>query len=168
LDASQTAPASRKGSGWAGLILAALAVTLAGGLGVILLNSGPTMLQDAAVARGYDDQTGPTGAGTVFGPQDNPLHCVVTVARADKGTRVEIVWIALEAGGQQNYTLLDRNLVLDGHQSTVDAYLSLKDPWPPGSYKIDIRLDGQLARTLFFTIAGTVRTGAGAYLLHSF
>lgn len=138
------------------------------GLALIILNSGPTQVQDAVVARGYDDATGPTGVGTVFGPQDNPLHCVVSVVRANKGTRVEIKWIAVDAGGQQNYTLLDRNLELDGHQSTVDAFLSLKDPWPSGSYKIEIRLDGQLARNLPFTIMDTVKTGAGAYLLQIF
>ena len=168
MDSSHLAPFSRKGSILAGLILAALAMTLVGGLALILLNSGPTLVQDATVARGYDDATGPTGPGTLFGPEDNPLHCVVTLVRASKGTKVEIVWIALDAGGQQNYTLLDRNLELDGHQSTVDAYLKLKDPWPPGSYKIDIRLDGQLARTLFFTIVSPDKTGAGAYLLHSY
>jgi hypothetical protein len=168
LDASPAAPPSRKAVLLATWLCAGIVAALLSGLILIILNSGPTEVQTASVARGYDDTAGAIGAGTTFSPQDNPLHCVVTLVRAVKGTKVKISWIAIEAGGQQNYTLLNRELEMNGKDSTIDAYLTLQQPWPTGAYKIDIYLDGRLARTLFFNITATVRTGAGAYFVRSF
>lgn len=169
MESSQAAPPSRQtGRVVVTWFLAGLAGSLVSGLIFIVLNSGPTEIQAAVVARGYTDAGGASGAGTTFSPQDNPLHCVVSLVRAGKGTKVKISWIAVEAGGQQNYKLLDRELEMNGQDSTIDAYLTLQQPWPTGSYKIEIYLDGRLARTLFFNISETVRVGAGAYILRSF
>ncbi len=162
------APASRKAVLLFTWLCAGLAGVLLSGLLLIILNSGPTQVQAATVARGYTDAGGATGAGTTFSPQDNPLHCVVTLVRAVKGTKVKISWIAVEAGGQQNYTLLDRELEMNGKDSTIDAYLELPQPWPTGAYKIDIYLDERLERTLSFTISGEIKSGAGAYFVRSF
>lgn len=140
-------------------LLAGLAVVVVSGLVAIVINSGPTQVETATVARGYDDISGAIGAGTTFTPQDNPLHCVVSLVRASQGTRVKMTWTAVTAGGQQNYKLLDREVELNGKQSTVDAYIQLPDPWPTGSYKVDVYLDGRLDRTLNFTISEAVRTG---------
>jgi len=167
LDSSQAAPLSRKIPRLIVWIFAGMAVIVVSGLILIILNSGPTQLQAATVARVYDDTSGAIGAGTTFSPNDNPLHCVVGLVRASKGTKIKMSWIAVEAGGQHNYKLLDRVVELNGNQSTVDAYLELPHPWPTGSYKVDIYLDERLERTLPFNISEPVRTGAGAYFVQS-
>lgn len=156
---------SRRLLKWVCLGLAGIIIT--GGLVIIFLNSGTTRIESAVVARGYDDATGATGAGTTFTPQDNPLHCVVSLVRASKGTIVRMSWFAVEAGDLRNYKLLEREVDIKSNESAVDAFLELQHPWPTGSYKIDIYLDGHLERTLFFNIAEPVRTGLKAYFVQS-
>ncbi len=129
----------------AALALAAVLIAL------IVLNSGPTSIKLAVVARDY--QAGPVGAGSLFNPEDNPLHCVVKLEHASKGVRVKFVWTVIEAAGQQNYKLNEREVILGSGQDSIDAYLSLPHPWPPGAYKIDIFLEDKPANTLNFTVA---------------
>jgi len=145
----QDLPRSRRGGcGWWALSALALAAALTG---LVVINSGPTTIKQAQVARDFKD--GPVGAGTLFNPQDNPLHCVVQLERASKGVRVKFIWTVIEAGGQQNYKLNEREVILSSGQGSIDAYLSLQDPWPPGAYKIDIFLDDKPASTLNFMVA---------------
>jgi hypothetical protein len=134
---------------------ALLAGVILVGLIFFVLNSGPTAIKSVELARDYQNEQA-VGVGTVFQPTDNPLHCVIRLERQSVGTKVKVVWTAVDANGQQNYKLSEREIVVEGsNQNTIDAFLQLSTPWPPGSYKVDVYLDDRLNKTVMFSIANS-------------
>ncbi len=136
-----------------------LIIGLMAGVGLValtlfILNSGPTSISQAVLARDFQNDAA-VGSGTVFRPGDNPLHCVVELKNVSAGTKIRVVWTVLEAGEQQNLKLFEREIVAGTNQTKIDAFLTLNQPWPVGSYKVDLYLEGKLDRTLPFKIEGT-------------
>ena len=112
-------------------------------------SAGPARIESVELARDFKDGK-PVGQTTVF-PPDSTFHAVVRVSRARSDTKVKAVWTAVDAGGEQNRTIDEKEVTGPGDQA-VDFTLSLPRPWPTGSYKVDVYLDGKLDRSVDFTV----------------
>ena len=111
--------------------------------------TGPPRIESVELARDFKDGK-PVGQTTAF-PADSTFHAVVRVSAARNDTRVKAGWTAVDAGGEQNRIIDEKEVTGPGDQA-VDFTLSLPRPWPPGSYKVDIYLDGKLERSVDFTV----------------
>ena len=118
-----------------------LAAMLACGFSVSTAN-----LEGATMARDYDG-TQPT---TIFGPNE-VFYCVVELANAPDDTTVKASWTAVNAVGVDPNFFIDETELTSG-SSTLHFELSNTSPWPPGAYKVDLYLNGELDRTLDFEV----------------
>jgi hypothetical protein len=105
----------------------------------------------ASVVLSTDYQNGqPVGETTVFRP-NSTFHAVVQVSGAESSTTVKAAWTAVDAGGDQNRALDQKEITVPTDRA-VDFTLSLPRPWPSGSYRVDIYLNGQLDHGVDFTV----------------
>ena len=84
--------------------------------------------------------------GTTFHPNDGPFHLFVVVANGPADTKVKASWYGMEADGKS--VLIDENEVSLGENSEIDFSLSLPRPWPVGTYKVDLKLNGVYDRSI--------------------
>lgn len=87
-----------------------------------------------------------------FRTKDNPLHCLVTLSRAEPGTRVRVVWTAVDAGGERGKTLASTESVTRGGEIVCDGQLTLPREWPAGRYNVRATVNGKSTRTVDFVI----------------
>lgn len=125
------------------LILVALLLSSAacGGSG------GPPSVESVKLVRGESEDV-----GTTFKPNDNPLRAVVKIANPKEGTKVRGVWTVVDAGGEKNFKLPEKELVLQNIQNTVDFTVTLPQEWPTGKYKFEVFINDTLEKTVDFTI----------------
>ncbi len=95
------------------------------------------------------DQEG-TNRTAVFA-QDEVFYAQVDLRNAPADTTLKAVWIAVDVEG------VDPNLVIDESEFTfgsgqVHFSLSNTDPWPVGTYRVEIYLNGELDRGLDFEV----------------
>lgn len=84
-------------------------------------------------------------------PPDAAFFAQVDVSNAPDDTTLKTSWIAVDVEGA------DPGLVIDEVETTTGsgvAFFTLTNdgPWPPGTYKVDIHLNGELDRTLEFSV----------------
>jgi hypothetical protein len=95
------------------------------------------------------------GQTTVFSPTfapDSSFHAVIDVGGPDSATKVKVSWIAVDADGQQNQLIDENEVTVTADKPQLDAHLKLPRPWPTGSYKVDVYLNGALDRTVTFSV----------------
>jgi hypothetical protein len=113
---------------------------------------GPEVfITDVELAR--DDGAG--GYGQVvknFRRSDNPIHCVVTLSRAEEGTRVRFVWTAVAAGGKSEETLASTEVVTRAREIVADGKLRLPREWPAGRYRVQATVN-KSTKTVEFSIS---------------
>ena len=86
------------------------------------------------------------------------LHCSVQVQNAPQGTVVRVIFVSIDAIDTPDYIIDDIKVVTSGTR-WVDFCLDRDERlWPSGRYRAEIYLDGQLARTVAFRIAGSGST----------
>jgi hypothetical protein len=99
---------------------------------------------------------------STFTPTET-FHCLVDLANAVEDTVLKASWVAVETQGAPPNTLIDEAEVSTS-SGTVDFDLSNTAPWPAGTYRVDIYLNGELDRSLDFQVQGaagpTAPTGA--------
>jgi len=122
-------------------VLAIVLATLACGF-----NASTAHISDAYMA---GDNQG-ADKTTVFG-QNDVFYCLVQLANAPSDTSVKAVWYAVNAENT------DPNLLIDQAETTssdgvIPFNLTNNGPWPIGTYKVEIYLNGTLDRTLEFEV----------------
>ncbi len=97
----------------------------------------------------------PLGVTDTFPPDQAVMHAVVTTADAPDGTSLKAVWIAVEVGeaAPPNSQIGEYELAVAGSQN-VDFTFEVDGGFPPGAYQVEIYLNGNLDRTLNFTVVG--------------
>jgi hypothetical protein len=124
-----------------------------GSVGMILLimlacefSASTANIKDAIMARDPDGND-PT---TVFAPGDT-FYCVVDLANAPDDTTVRAVWFAANVEGvEPDYLIDEAELTTGGGELNFE--LSNTDPWPSGTYKVELYLNDELDRTLEFNV----------------
>jgi hypothetical protein len=108
-------------------------------------------VEEISLAR--DDGSGKPGeAASVFITTDVPIHCFVQLASA-KSVLVKMNLVAVKAGGLKPETkVVTVNYKTNGKGNVVNFNASPETVWAAGAYRIDILLDGKLAKSLEFEI----------------
>ncbi len=111
-----------------------------------------------------DDGAGDSGEVVKsFKTTDNPLHCLVKLSEAAAGTKVRVVWMAMDAAGAKDFDIAEPFEYTTGaSEKEVDATVTLPREWPAGSYRVEASVNDQPPETLDFKIEqGEAETGKG-------
>jgi hypothetical protein len=113
---------------------------------VVLTNSvtsKPTSSGDQQITAGP--------AMTTFGSHDT-IHAVILISGNSANPSVSADFIAVSAGGVQNHDISRVDGQLDKSHNQYDAKLSNSNPWPSGSYRVDIYLNNNLVKSLNYSV----------------
>lgn len=112
-------------------------------------NSGPI----SKITMAKDNGSGEPGDETnTFRPSDHKIHCLVTLKTPKEGTKISFGWWVVDAEGTKNEKLKDLDYTTDSDVKVVHGNLSTTRDWPSGKYKVEARVDGNLEKTVAFTI----------------
>lgn len=100
-----------------------------------------------------DDGNGAPGDETdSFEPSDRTIHCVTTLKTAKSGTQMKFSWWIVDADGTKNQKIKDIDYSTRALENIVHGHLTLPQDWPVGKYKVQIYVNGDLDRTLFYSV----------------
>ena len=103
-------------------------------------------IKDAWTSR---DNNGEQQKTTVFANNDI-FYCMVTLANAPDDTVVKSAWYAVDVEGVDPNSLIDATEFTGGGEMTFN--LTSDNLWPVGKYKVELYLNGELDRTLEFSV----------------
>lgn len=92
---------------------------------------------------------------TVFGPDSPKIFAVYHVADAAQGTKLKAVWIAEKVNGLEAKTKLTEGESTFSAKGEYIGAFSCPKPargWPPGTYLVELSLDGSVRKTLAFRV----------------
>jgi hypothetical protein len=95
----------------------------------------------------------PGDEADTFSPSDRIIHCVIQLSDSQAGTTIKFKWIGVDAGVLKGHLIKELEYTTKAQETKVNAHLTLQQDWPVGSYKVDIYLNGQLARTITYKVA---------------
>ena len=132
-------------SAFLALAVAALALSACG------FSISTANIQDATLAKGYDNGNAvdPTN---VFAAEDQEIHLVVNVGNAPDDTNVKTVWSMVAVAGYEPAVLYEKPLTLNSGETVAHFTLTSDQPWPAGSYKVEVYLNDKLDRTLEYEV----------------
>ena len=87
-----------------------------------------------------------------FSPSERIVHCVVELSDARVGTALKWDWIAVDAGGMKDHLIKELQYTTKAQETKVHADLTLQQDWPEGDWKVDVYLNGQLARSVAYKV----------------
>jgi len=110
-----------------------------------------------------DDGTGHAGVqSSIFLPTDVPIYCVVQLESAVPTTvKMNLVAESVPGVKPETHVVSTSYMTKDG-QNRVNFTGKPLGSWPPGRYRAEIFLDGQLTRNLSFEIREAPRQAASA------
>lgn len=114
-------------------------------------NDEKIAVEEISLAR--DDGSGKAGEATnVFMTTDIPIHCFVQLA-STKSVLVKMSLVAVKAEGLRAETkVVTVNFKTNGQGNQVNFNASPEKNWAAGAYRVDIFIDGKLAKSLEFEI----------------
>ena len=89
---------------------------------------------------------------TTFEPGDRTIHCVVTLNEAKAGTEMKFSWWIVDADGTQDKKIKDIDYVTKPLENVIRGHLSLPQDWPTGKYKVQVYVNGNLDKTVPYTV----------------
>lgn len=87
-----------------------------------------------------------------FLPGDRTIYCVLDLNVARAGTQVRFVWKTVEIDGSRNEEIKTVEYVTKPLEDKVQGNLSLPRDWPTGTYKVEVYLNGTLAKTINYRV----------------
>ena len=108
-------------------------------------------LTDVHMARD-DGKGGPGDETNTFNSKDRIIHCVSTLKDAKSGTQMKFSWFVVEAKGSTNEKLRDIDYTTRALENVVHGHLMAPSDWPPGKYRVDIYVNGNLEETVPYTV----------------
>ena len=91
-------------------------------------------------------------ATNVFGEADQIIHCVAMLKEPKAGTRVRFSWWIVEAEGANNEKITDVDYTTGAGDSAARSHVLVPQDWPIGKYKVDVYVNGELDRTIPFSV----------------
>jgi hypothetical protein len=115
-------------------------------------DKGPLAIESVHLAK--DNGSGGIGdTVSEFHPKDGTIHCVTTLNKIESGTKVHIQYTALDAGGAKNQKIAGTDVTTGAIDNTADGKFSLPNPWPVGTYRCSVSLNGGPAKDADFTVS---------------
>ena len=100
-----------------------------------------------------DDGNGQPGNETTsFEPGDRTIHCVTTLSTPKTGTQMRFAWWMVDAGGSRNEKFKEIEYTTRPREYLVHGHLTFSKDWPTGKYKVQVYVNGDLDRTVFFSV----------------
>lgn len=100
-----------------------------------------------------DDGNGDPGEETSsFAPGDKTVHCVATLKEAKSGTKMRFAWWAVDVQDTQNKKIQEINYSTKALENVIHGHLTYPQDWPTGKYKVEVYVNGDLDRTVFYTV----------------
>ena len=114
------------------------------------LGSG-TAIKEIHMAK--DDGNGQPGDETdSFAPGDRTVHCVATLRESKAGTAMKFSWWIVDADGSKNQKIKEIDYKTRALENVVHGHLTLPQDWPAGKYKVQIYVNGDLDKTVFYSV----------------
>jgi len=112
-------------------------------------------IEKTVLAREVEDRFEPVKS---FKPDDT-FTVLVFLSEPKIGTRLKTIWTIVDAGGQQDKKILEKNVELTPEAikdveepNRINFSLTHDDPFPAGDYKTEIYLNDELVKTVEFKI----------------
>jgi hypothetical protein len=86
-----------------------------------------------------------------FSASDRTVYCIVELNDAQPGARVTSTWTVVDSERLKNQKIGEQAYTTE-KLKTFDFHLTNQQDWPPGDYKVDVYLDGELARSVNYEI----------------
>jgi hypothetical protein len=100
-----------------------------------------------------DDGSGQPGDhSSTFEPGDRTIHCVVTLNEAKAGTEMKFSWWIVDADGTQDKKVKDIDYTTKTLENAIHGHLTLPQDWPKGKYKVQVYVNGNLDKTVPYTV----------------
>jgi hypothetical protein len=93
-----------------------------------------------------------TSTVTSYSPSDPGFYCYFDLNNAPDSTVVKGVWTLVSADGYESNSEIDSAEITGGDNTYYFSLAGGTDPWPVGSYKIDLYIDGNLVETIDFEV----------------
>lgn len=87
-----------------------------------------------------------------FVPGDRMIFCVLELTLARAGTNIRFVWKTVEIAGSRNEEIKTVDYVTKPLEDRVQGNLTLPRDWPIGTYKVDVYVNGTLAKTINYRV----------------
>jgi hypothetical protein len=99
------------------------------------------------------DSNGDPGDETSsYEPADHKVHCLIELNKAKKGTQIRFVWKAIDVEGEKNKEIKTTEYSTNSFENKVHGHLTLPYDWPKGSYRVEVYINGNLDKTIDYTI----------------
>jgi hypothetical protein len=100
-----------------------------------------------------DNGNGQPGSEALsFEPGDRTIHCVTTLNTPKAGTAMRFAWWIVDAGGSHNEKFKEIEYTTRAREYLVHGHLTFSRDWPIGKYKVQVYVNGDLDRTVFFDV----------------
>lgn len=103
---------------------------------------------DVSTGKGIGADKNLSDATDEFGVRDT-IYAVVKTDGASPGAKLDAKWTY---NGKQTVNTDTQNIAPTGGEAYSEFHIQKKTPWPKGSYKVEIMLDGAAAGSKDFTI----------------
>jgi ABC-type glycerol-3-phosphate transport system substrate-binding protein len=107
---------------------------------------GPLAVEEVVMSA---SEGGP--GATTFSPSDHTIYSEVRLNRVETGLTVKLVWTAVDTSAGQDIEVATKDFTSLA-ANTINAQVELPNDWPTGSYKLDIYLNGTLAKTADYSV----------------
>lgn len=91
-------------------------------------------------------------ATSTFSPSDRTVHVIINLNKAKSGTDVKVVWFADEVEGASNKELKTLEYTTKAFDRKIPGYLRWSQDWPKGRYKVEVYINGNLDRTIYYEV----------------
>ncbi len=114
-------------------------------------DSGPGIhIKEIHMAKDEDGKPG--RKSNSFEPGDRTIHSVATLNEAKSGTDMRFSWWIVDADGTQNKKIKDIDYTTRTLENIIHGHLSLPQDWPRGKYKVQVYVNGDLDKTVNYTV----------------
>ena len=87
-----------------------------------------------------------------YSPTDLGFYCYFDLNNAPDSTVVKGVWTLVSAEGYESNSEIDSAEITGGDDTYYFSLGGSTDPWPVGTYRIDLYVDGSLVETIEFKV----------------
>jgi hypothetical protein len=91
-------------------------------------------------------------ATTLFAPSDHTMYVNVLLSGPGNGATVRHVWTQVSDSFLPDRILCDEEAVVEDDKNATHAKATYSEDWPIGTYKTEIYLNGNLERTLNWSV----------------
>ncbi|HEY0079868.1 MAG TPA: hypothetical protein VGB73_14750 [Pyrinomonadaceae bacterium] len=88
-----------------------------------------------------------------FKPSDRTVYVVAELSGSQAGTKVKFVWTAVDvAGAEKGEQIKDIEYTTGALENKINAHLTLPQDWPKGTYKVDAYVNGNLNKSVEYSV----------------